>query len=175
MASNLAYNVNCGGERMDKELLNAISELLEEKLEPIRSQQQEDHAIIKALMHASEVEKAEIDGIKWTVARIEGRLTMVEDRLTGVEERLTMVEGRLTGVEERLTMVEGRLTGVEERLAVVESEIKELHDGQERIEIVLDRVEADVKDIKEGQRVLCDMYGEHEMQIRELRKKVASA
>jgi len=147
MASNLAYNVNCGGERMDKELLNAISELLEEKLEPIRSQQQEDHAIIKALMHASEVEKAEIDGIKWTVARIEGRLTMVE----------------------------GRLTGVEERLAVVESEIKELHDGQERIEIVLDRVEADVKDIKEGQRVLCDMYGEHEMQIRELRKKVASA
>ncbi len=125
---------------MDKELFNAISELLDEKLEPIKSQQQEDHAIIKALIHASEVEKAEIDGIELTVAHIEGRFTVVEKRLTGVE-----------------------------------SEIKGLNDGQERIEIVLDRVEADMKDIKEGQRVLCGMYGEHEMQIRELRKKAANA
>jgi chromosome segregation ATPase len=124
---------------MDRELLTAINELLDKKLEPIRSQQQEDHAIIKALMHTSEVENAEIDGLKWTVTHIEGRLTVIEDRLTGVE-----------------------------------GEIKELQDGQERIEIVLNRVEADIKDVRESQRALCGMYGEHEIQIGELRRKVAS-
>ncbi len=76
---------------MKRELLVAIRELLDEKLdeklEPIKAQQQEDHVLIKALMHAVEVHDAKIENLTLTGARIEGRVTGIEGRVTGIEGR----------------------------------------------------------------------------------------
>jgi chromosome segregation ATPase len=88
---------------MDKELLAAIGDLLDqkldEKLEPIKSQQWEDHEIIKALMHASEVDGAKIDSLTWSVAHVEGGLTGVDEKVTGIEGRLTNIEGDVKGIK----------------------------------------------------------------------------
>lgn len=111
---------------MDKELLAAIGEMLDKKLdekldlklEPINSQ---------------------IDNISCTVINI------LNDVHKLSEGQAKLSEGQFQ----------------------LQSEVRELHKGQERIETRLDHREADVKAIG-------DMYRDHETQIRELRKKVAS-
>ena len=50
----------------------------------------------------------------------------------------------------------------------VRGEVKRLGEGQAHLE-------AEVGDVKAAQREFYEMYGDHETQIRELRRKVASS
>lgn len=90
---------------VENELLAALSDLLDTKLEPIRR---------------------EICGLGNRLTGVEERLTGVEERLTSVEERLTSAEERLTSVEERLTSLEGRVTGLESDIADIKQKIASL-------------------------------------------------
>jgi predicted nucleic acid-binding Zn-ribbon protein len=166
-------------KRLDRELLTAIAEMLDkkldEKLEPIKqdvsglkqdmtgvkqdvsglkqdmtgvkqdvsglkqdmtgvkSQQWEDHEIIKALMHASEVDGAKLDALKWDVAHVEGRMA-------GIEEKVGCIDGRLTNIE---------------------SDVKE--------------IKTEVGSIQDAQREFYEMYGEQETKIRVMQRKLASS
>jgi len=94
----------------DNELLLAISDIMDKKLEPIKQD-------------ISEI-KLRLDRVEERLDRVEERLDRVEERLDRVEERLERVEERLDRVEERLERVEERLDQVEERLDQVEREVQ---------------------------------------------------
>lgn len=91
---------------MDNELLNALSTLLDEKLEPIKSdvsnlrvdvsnlkidlkhiktQQEESCQILKSLEHNSEINKAEHDKFANDLADISGQLENMRKDLSTVE------------------------------------------------------------------------------------------
>lgn len=90
----------------DNELLLAISEIMDKKIEPL---------------------KKDINEVKETINNdILPRLGRIEERLDRVEERLDRVEERLDRVEERLDKVEERLDKVEECLDRVEYDVREL-------------------------------------------------
>jgi len=86
----------------DNELLLALSNMMDKKLEPIHGR----------------------------LDSMEGRLDRMEVRLDSMEGRLDRVEVRLDGVEVRLDKMEGRLDKMEGRLDKLESEVSALHVGQ---------------------------------------------
>lgn len=77
---------------VENELLAALSDLLDTKLEPIRR---------------------EICGLGNRLTGVEERLTSAEERLTGVEERLTSLEGRVTGLESDIADIKQKIASLE--------------------------------------------------------------
>lgn len=70
---------------MTNELLNAISDLLDKKLEPIKSQLDENTRILKALEHSAQVNKAEHDKMSNGIAHIKGDVEAIKKDITNVE------------------------------------------------------------------------------------------
>ncbi|MBU3106980.1 hypothetical protein [Clostridium gasigenes] len=70
---------------MDKEMLKALSSLLDEKLEPIKNQLNENTQILKALEHSAEVNKAEQDKMGNDIAHIKGDVESIKKDLLQVE------------------------------------------------------------------------------------------
>ena len=90
---------------MNKEDLKAIAELLneklDEKLEPIKSQLQEDTEILKALEHSSVVNKAEMDRVSNDIAHISGHLKSIDENIDAVKEVLGRHEVDITVLKRR--------------------------------------------------------------------------
>ena len=55
------------------------------RLDLIESQQSENTQLIKALLHASEVHKADIDNLTHAVARVEGEVKELRNDLSAIE------------------------------------------------------------------------------------------
>lgn len=70
---------------MNNELLNAISDLLDKKLEPIKSQLDENTQILKALEHKVDVVKSEQENMKYDIAHIKGDVEAIKKDITNVE------------------------------------------------------------------------------------------
>lgn len=77
---------------MNNELLSAISDLLDKKLEPINTkldsietQTKENTDMIKALRHSQEVNKATLDKISVDVAHIKGDVESIKKDICNVE------------------------------------------------------------------------------------------
>jgi chromosome segregation ATPase len=78
-------------ENLDKKIGNLDKkfekrfDVLEEDVSILKSQTWENTEMLKALIHASEVHKAEIDNISLKVAHIEGDVTAIKKDLSTVE------------------------------------------------------------------------------------------
>lgn len=77
---------------MNTDLLNAISDLLDKKLEPIKAQlepikaQLDEHTqILRALEHSAQVNKAEHDKMSNDIAHIKGDVEAIKKDITNVE------------------------------------------------------------------------------------------
>lgn len=86
---------------MTKEDLKAIAELLDTKLEPIKSQLQENTEILKALEHSSQVAKAERDRLNNDIAHISGHLKSIDENIDAVKEVLGRHEVDITVLKRR--------------------------------------------------------------------------
>lgn len=86
---------------MNKEDLKAIAELLDTKLEPIKSQLQENTEILKALEHSSQVAKAERDKMSNDIAHISGHLKSIDENIDAVKEVLGRHEVDITVLKRR--------------------------------------------------------------------------
>ncbi|MBW4828453.1 MAG: hypothetical protein KZY61_10800 [Clostridiaceae bacterium] len=60
--------------------------LIKEEVKWIKEQQKEDHSILKALMHNSEINKAEHDKMSNDIAHIQGYLKNVDENLEAVKD-----------------------------------------------------------------------------------------
>ena len=99
----------------DNELLLAISNLLDSKLDPINDK---------------------INQMSDKIIRIEDRLSNVEDRLSNVEDRLSNVEDKIIRMDNRLSDVEGRLTNVEGKIIQMNTSLSRVEDKIIRIELM---------------------------------------
>lgn len=76
------------------------------------------------------ITKADIEGLKvymdGRISGLEDRMTGVESRLSGIEDRITGVEARISGLEDKVSGIEVRLSGVEVRVAGVEQAVGEV-------------------------------------------------
>jgi hypothetical protein len=77
---------------LDKELLKALSDLLDEKLSPIKDdmknikiQQEESISILRALEHKADVNKSEHDKLFNDIAKLSGNVENMRKDLSAVE------------------------------------------------------------------------------------------
>ena len=68
-------------DKMNKDDLQAIREIIKEELEPVKSQLKENTEILRALEHSAEVNKAEHDKMSNQIAHIEGNLESINENI----------------------------------------------------------------------------------------------
>jgi chromosome segregation ATPase len=114
----------------------------------------------------------------YTILVGKGPNHMTEARLIHIEQMMTelirIVGNTNAAVEElRAEVAELRSEVAELRAEVAElrSRVDQLTEGQQRIEVRLDRLEKEVKEIREDQKALFEIVGEHEVAIRVLRRR----
>ena len=94
----------------DIELLHAIGQLLDVKLQPVHER---------------------LDRMDERLDGIDERLDRMDERLTNLEEQMTVVDTRLTNLEEQMTVVNTRLTNLEEQVSDVKTRVK-------RVELIME-------------------------------------
>ncbi|MCB2290920.1 hypothetical protein LGK97_14325 [Clostridium sp. CS001] len=70
---------------MDKELIKALSELLDDKLRPINQTLDEHTQILRALEHSAQVSKAEQDKMSNDISHIKGNIEALRKDVSTVE------------------------------------------------------------------------------------------
>ncbi len=80
-----------------------------------------------------------LTGIEDQITNLGERMTSLEERTTSLEERMTSVEERMTSVEERMTSVEERTTSLEERTANIEEELIQVNSRLGMLELKADK------------------------------------
>ncbi|HOJ09700.1 MAG TPA: hypothetical protein PK733_03800, partial [Clostridiales bacterium] len=88
----------------------------------------------------------------------EGRLDTVDSRLAAVEGRLGTVDSRLDALDSRLDTVEGRLDTVYEQTAMLTEFRAEVN---QKLQNMADNITS-----------IVEITGEHEIQIRNIKRKV---
>ncbi len=85
-------------------------------------------------------------------AKLNNRLTGIEDQITNLGERMTSLEERTTSLEERMTSLEERTANIEEeliqvnsRLGMLELKADKSQDNYEKLEAYLLTIASDVK------------------------------
>lgn len=75
-------------EKLTGEMASMKDEMssIKEEVKWIKEQQKEDHSILKALMHNSEINKAEHDKMSNDIAHIQGYLKNVDENLEAVKD-----------------------------------------------------------------------------------------
>jgi len=81
----------------DRELMESMLK----KITGMETQQQEDHDILKALEHNSNVNKAEHDNMSNTISHIEGSLKKIDENIGAVKEILGRHEVDITVLKRR--------------------------------------------------------------------------
>ena len=115
-----------------QELLHAISDMLDEKLD----------AGFGTVGKRLDGMDARLDKVEKRLDGVDARLDKVEKRLDGVDARLDRVEKRLDGMDARLDKVEKHQDKMELRLEKVESDVSALRYGQREIHRKLEDVSA---------------------------------
>jgi chromosome segregation ATPase len=118
------------GKYMDnKELLQAISIMMDEKLEPINKR----------------------------LGNIEDRVTSIEDRVTSIEDRVTSIENRVTAIEDRVTAIELEVKDIKKDISHVRKEMDARFDYLEAsIEKVDRRLAYNTDLLKETDRAIME-------------------
>ncbi len=80
-----------------------------------------------------------LTGIEDQITNLGERMTSLEERTTSLEERMTNLEERMTSVEERMTSVEERTTSLEERTANIEEELIQVNSRLGMLELKADK------------------------------------
>lgn len=119
-----------------------FQKLVLQKLEQINHQMGEHTHLLRALEHANEVRKAEVDNLIHSVARIEGN---IQELRQGQDELRKGQDG-------------------------IRKELDELRQGQDELRNGQKRIESSINEIKEDNRSIQEIIGEHEVSIRTLRR-----
>ncbi|HBF77793.1 hypothetical protein [Clostridium tyrobutyricum] len=93
------------------------------------------------------------------------QLKPVNERLENIGKQVKAIDGRLENVEKQIKATDGRLENVEKQVKAIEEQTADLVKFREE-------VKSSLNEINENQKSLCEMYGEHEVALRNLRRRI---
>lgn len=114
-------------------------------------------------------EKFIMDGFERVLDAMDNMERRFNERIDGLEqhfnERMDRLEQRIDALEQRMDALEQRMDGLEQRMDRVEVDMAGLKQGQQMIVERLDKIEDKFE-------IILEMYGEHEVELRDSRKRL---
>lgn len=105
----------------DNELLLAISDIMEKKLEPVRTDIKELKIGVKNL-------ESKMTSLELKVDNLESRVTSLELKVDNLESRVTSLESSVQRLESSVQRLDSRMTKLEKRVTKLELHIENVTD-----------------------------------------------
>jgi predicted nucleic acid-binding Zn-ribbon protein len=117
------------------------------------------------------------------------KVTGIDHKVTGLEEKVTGIDHKVTGLEEKVTGIDHKVTGLEQDIKLIKTQQSEhgemirslIHAGEtqkaqhDSLQMEVAKLSGEMRqgfaEITEVQKSLVEMYGEHEVEIRALRRR----
>lgn len=110
----------------DQELLSAISDIVEAKLEPIKQDirgLREDVSVLKEKVGNLE---EDVSILKEKVSNLEEDVSILKEKVGGLEEKVGSLISRMDSLESRMGSLESRMDSLESRMDLLESRMDSL-------------------------------------------------
>lgn len=91
--------------------------------------------------------------------------------VTELRAEVTELRTEVTELRAEVTELRAEVTELRAQVTELKAEVNQLTIGQDNIKARLERMEADVREIKESRFSIYELLGEHDLAIRTLRKK----
>jgi chromosome segregation ATPase len=170
--------------------MEKVLEQILEKLNNMETEQKEQGKKLSSL-------DSKVAGLDSKVAGLDNKVTSLDSKVAGLDNKVTSLDSKVTGLDSKVTGLDSKVTGLDSKVTGMETDIKLIKTQQsEQGEILQavrhaqevqkaqnDKFEIEIaqlsgkmdqgfNDVVEVQKALLDMYGEHEAEIRIMRKKI---
>jgi chromosome segregation ATPase len=144
-------NKKIGGERrMTQEDIVILSQLLDQKFEPVYTRLDLLESDVREL-------KSGMSEIKQRVASVEQKVTELDQRVASVEQKVTKLEQKVTELDQKFTVLDEKVTVLDQKFTVLDEKVTGL-------ELVIENeTNVNIRRIAEGH---CDLV----RNLREARK-----
>ena len=119
------------------------------------------------------------------VSKMDGDMMEIKGEITGINSEITGMKSEITGINSEIAGIRGEISGMKSEITGIKAEIKEVKQSQARMQSKLDLVSEQTAgliefrtevvsrfdSVIEIQKSLMEMYGEHEAEIRALRRR----
>ena len=110
-------NKKIGGERrMTQEDIVILSQLLDQKFEPVYTRLDLLESDVREL-------KSGMSEIKQRVASVEQKVTELDQRVASVEQKVTELDQRVAGVEQKVTELDEKVTELDQKFTVLDEKV----------------------------------------------------
>ena len=134
---------------VDREMLSAISELLDEKLEQKFDEKlQPVYGRLDSLGASVGNLEEKVGSLESSVGRLEEKVASLESSVGRLEEKVGSLESSVGRLEEKVGSLESSVGNLEEKVASLESSVGRLEERADGVESRLDRLEGDMRYIK---------------------------
>ena len=151
-------NKKIGGERrMTQEDIVILSQLLDQKFEPVYTRLDLLESDVREL-------KSGMSEIKQRVASVEQKVTELDQRVASVEQKVTKLEQKVTELDQKFTVLDEKVTVLDQKFTVLDQKFTVLDEKVTGLELVIENeTNVNIRRIAEGH---CDLV----RNLREARK-----
>ena len=79
-----------------------------------------------------------LESMSVDLREVKGKTARIEDRVTGIEDKVAVIEDRVTGIENKVEGIEDRVTGIENKVAVIEDRVTGIENRVTRMELTIE-------------------------------------
>jgi len=120
-------NKKIGGERrMTQEDIVILSQLLDQKFEPVYTRLDLLESDVRELKSGMSEIKQRVASVEQKVTELDQRVASVEQKVTKLEQKVTELDQRVASVEQKVTKLEQKVTELDQRVAGVEQKVTKL-------------------------------------------------
>ncbi len=144
----------------NKELLGAISQMLDEKLEPIK-------ADISDL-------KEDVSGLKEDVSGLKEDVSSLKEDVSGLKEDVSGLKEDVSGLKEDVSSLKEDVSGLKEDVSCLKKDVARLDARQTKMELMIENeIRPDIKLLAENYVPAAKMYREQADKIEQMQTDIA--
>jgi len=114
-------NKKIGGERrMTQEDIVILSQLLDQKFEPVYTRLDLLESDVRELKSGMSEIKQRVASVEQKVTELDQRVASVEQKVTKLEQKVTELDQRVASVEQKVTKLEQKVTELDEKVTVLD-------------------------------------------------------
>ena len=117
-------NKKIGGERrMTQEDIVILSQLLDQKFEPVYTRLDLLESDVRELKSGMSEIKQRVASVEQKVTELDQRVASVEQKVTKLEQKVTELDQRVAGVEQKVTELDEKVTELDQKFTVLDEKV----------------------------------------------------
>ena len=143
-----------GGKMEEKELLQAIGSMMDQRLEPIRRNIAGMQADISGVKGNIAGMQADISGVKGNISGMQADISGMKGNISGMQADIAGMQTDIAGMQADISGMQADISGVKGNISGIQADIPGLREGQTSLRQGQESLRQDTADLRQNQKLL---------------------